>query len=170
MPSQPFTAPSRYFALALFALLAFGIWQAFKPHPTAPNSVFTTITGSKINLQQLRGKAVLVTFWASDCPICIDEIPHLVDLYQQFRSKGLEIIAVQMPYDPPLRAVQISQSMQIPYPIALDLQGQHSREFGGINGTPSTFLISPQGLIVQKILGAFAKLAVQNRIQQLLQE
>ena len=52
-----------------------------------PNVTFTAITGKKIALKELRGKPVIVTFWATDCPGCIKEIPHLIDLYTQYHKQ-----------------------------------------------------------------------------------
>lgn len=102
----------------IFATLLAGAVFFLLPYltsTTAPDSTFTTITGKRISLSQLRGKPVLVTFWATDCPSCLEEIPHLIDIYQHFHPLGLEIIAVAMIYDPPSRVVAMTQAMQIPY-------------------------------------------------------
>jgi thiol-disulfide isomerase/thioredoxin len=98
----------------------------------APDAIFTTLTGNKIDLKQLQGNPVIVTFWATNCATCIQEIPHLIKLYQQFHPQGLEIIAVAMYYDPPNHVLSMSKAKQIPYPVALDLTANHAKAFGKI--------------------------------------
>lgn len=138
-------------------------WQS-KYFTTAPEVTFSTITGKKIELAKLQGKPVLITFWATDCPSCIKEIPHLIDLYNQFHPQGLEIIAVAMYYDPPNHVVAMSKAKQIPYDVALDLKGAHAMAFGQVQLIPTTLLISPTGKIIMQKTGVLDK----QRIEQLL--
>jgi peroxiredoxin len=131
----------------------------------APDVTFTTITGKKIALKELRGKPVIVTFWATDCPSCIKEIPHLIDLYTQYHQQGLEIIAVAMYYDPPNHVVTMTGDQQLPYHVALDLKAEIAHAFGDVQLIPSTFLITPDGLIVLKKTGAFDPAEIKTRIE-----
>jgi thiol-disulfide isomerase/thioredoxin len=73
--------------LAILALLAFLVFSLTK-NPLAPNVTFTTITGQKINMADLRGKVVLVSFWATDCSVCVKEMPDLVNTYNTYQDKG----------------------------------------------------------------------------------
>jgi peroxiredoxin len=155
------------FSFIIIALVAMEFWQRNTPTP-APDAVFTTIQGEKIVLKNLRGKPVLVTFWATDCPSCVKEVNDFIELYQQFHAQGLEIIAVAMYYDPPNHVVEMTQAKQIPYHVALDLQAKHAYDFGQIQLTPTTLLINPQGLIVLRKTGRFELADMQQRIQQLL--
>ncbi len=134
----------------------------------APDATFTTITGQTVALKALRGKPVIVTFWATDCPACIKEIPHLLALYQRHHARGLEIIAVAMYYDPPSHVVAMTQAKQLPYLVALDLNARHAQAFGGVMLTPSTFLISPEGSIVFNKTGAFDFADMQQQIEHFL--
>jgi peroxiredoxin len=131
----------------------------------APDVTFTSITGKKIALKELRGKPVIVTFWATDCPGCIKEIPHLIDLYTQYHQQGLEIIAVAMYYDPPNHVINLTENRQLPYHIALDLTAEHAQAFGDVQLTPSTFLISPDGLIALKKTGMFDPAEIKTLIE-----
>lgn len=119
----------------------------------APPLVGQTLDGRTLTLEQLRGKPVLVTFWATNCPSCIEEIPHLVELYREFNPKGLEIIGVAMAYDPPEQVRTLARQRGIPYPIVLDTQEHIAREFDNVRLTPTSVLISPQGRIVHYRLG-----------------
>lgn len=62
---------------------------------------FTTMEGQVIRLSDLRGKIVLINFWATSCGICLAEMPDLIQTYQQYRKRGFEVIAVAMHYDQP---------------------------------------------------------------------
>lgn len=171
MPEQfpPRFIASRFILLVslLLALAFISIDAINRVSTKAPDVTFTTITGKKIVLKDLRGKPVIVTFWATDCPACIKEIPDLIDLYMQYHKQGLEIIAVAMYYDPPNHVVTMTKDRQLPYDIALDLKTKHAHAFGNVQLTPSTFLISPDGLIVLKKTGAFEPEEMKTRIETL---
>lgn len=155
----------RLFCLPLLLLILSGCSQTIA---TAPEVTFTTITGEKIVLNGLRGRPVIVTFWATDCPSCIEEIPDLIGLYGQYHDAGLELIAVAMYYDPPSHVVDMTKAKQLPYKVALDLDSAHAQAFGGIMFTPSTFLIAPDGSVVSQDIGLFSVAKMKTNIESLL--
>jgi len=167
MPFKKILSPLA--AVTVCLSIAWAGWFA-QPHQAAPDVGFMTLTGQPIRLEQLRGKPVLVVFWASDCPSCLKEIPELRSLYQHYHHQGLEIIAVAMAYDPPSEVVAVSRAMQLPYPVALDLNSAHAKAFGDVELTPSTFLINPKGMIEKKITGLFDKDDMRAAIEQFLKE
>lgn len=154
--------------LLLLTLICSAIWVNRGLAISAPDDIFTTITGKKIALKALRGKPVIVAFWATDCPGCIKEIPHLIDLYQQYHKQGLEMIAVAMYYDPPSHVVEMSKTDGLPYDIALDLQAEHARAFGDVQLIPRTFLIAPDGSIDLQITGTFDLAEMKTRIENFI--
>ena len=139
----------------LFVLIVITIMLISCRSPIAPETTFSTITGKKIVLSELRGKPVIVTFWATDCASCIQEIPHLIELYRQYHDKGLEIIAVAMSYDPPNHVLEFTKTQQLPYHVALDMQAENAHAFGDVSLTPTTFLIAPDGQIALQKTGLF---------------
>lgn len=143
--------------LALAGVAAFMLAQK----PAAPQAAFVTLHGEKIALESLRGKVVLVNFWATSCPGCIAEMPDLVKTHGKFAALGLETIAVAMSYDPPEFVKQYSEKNNLPFKVALDSNGSAAQAFGA-RVTPTTFVIDKQGQIVQRIVGEadFAKLHV----------
>jgi len=156
-------------SLLLLAIISAGLWLGFSKTVTpAPDAIFSTLTGKKIALHDLRGKPVLVTFWATDCPGCIKEIPHLIELYRQYHEQGLEIIAVAMHYDPPSHVVAMTKEQALPYDVALDIQAEHAQAFGDVRLTPTTFLISPDGSIALQKIGVFDLADMKTRIETLL--
>ncbi len=144
--------------------------QFFKPViiKYTPEVLFKTITGKHINLKTLLGKPVLVTFWATNCPSCIQEIPHLISLYQQFHPQGLEIFAVTMAYNPPNLVVEMAKAKQIPYHVVLDLRSDLAKAFGDVTLIPQTFLISPDGKIALNQLGLFDMESMKKLIKNYL--
>ncbi len=121
--------------------------------PAAPAATFTTLEGKRISLESLRGKVVLVNFWATSCPGCIKEMPALVQTYQQYKNKGFEIVAVAMSYDPPNYVLNFAQTRQLPFPVALDVDGAHARAFGNVQLTPTSFIVGKDGSVLEQKIG-----------------
>ncbi len=135
---------------------------------TVPDQTLTTINGEQLTLSEFKGKALLVSFWATDCAACIAEIPHLKSLYHDYHDQGLEIVAIAMPYDPPNHVVAMSKAQQLPYHVALDILGVHQKAFGNVRATPTTYLVSPEGLVVSGIIGSFDLETMQRKIEQFI--
>jgi len=148
---------------SLFLLL---ITDSPSPPDLAPDIGMTDLNGQKITLKQLQGHPVLVTFWATDCPTCIKEIPSLIKLYQDYHPQGLEIIAVTMYYDPPSHVVEMTTIKKIPYRVVLDLRARIAQAFGQVTLTPTTFLISPDGMIIDQVTGLFSLPKLQSLIKE----
>jgi peroxiredoxin len=115
--------------LIVVAVLAIAgaLVYALMEKPAAPAATFTTLEGKPIALAELRGKVVLVNFWATSCPGCIKEMPGMIETYTQYKDRGFEIIAVAMSYDPPNYVLNFVQTRQLPFPVALDVNGEHAR-------------------------------------------
>lgn len=154
-------------ALALIAVLGY-FWLSPAGLQAAPNISLKTITGKTVTLSELRGKPVLVNFWATTCPGCIKEMPHLVDLYNKYSGQGLQVIGVAMSYDPPSQVLNLSQARKIPYTIALDLDGSAARAFDNVMLTPTSFIINPDGKIVQQKIGELDFPKVEKLIESML--
>ncbi|MBS0347404.1 MAG: TlpA family protein disulfide reductase [Proteobacteria bacterium] len=126
----------------------------------APDVSFTTLDGQTRQLSSLKGKVVLVNFWATTCTTCVAEMPKLVETYNKFAPKGFETVAIAMDYDPPEYVRNYAQKTGLPFTVALDSGGKAAKGFEDVRLTPTTFLLDKQGRIVQKYLGEpdFAKL------------
>jgi peroxiredoxin len=119
----------------------------------APQVEFTLLSGDKLRLANLRGKVVLVNFWATSCPGCIHEMPSLVATYEKYHDKGLETVAVAMSYDPPDYVRTFAAKQGLPFEVALDGNGAAAAAFGNVRLTPTTFVISRDGFILQRYTG-----------------
>jgi peroxiredoxin len=155
------------FAFALLGTLAW-LWYAPAGLKARPDISLMTIKGEEIHLASLQGKPLLVTFWATTCPGCIKEIPHLIELYDELAPQGLEIIGIAMDYDPPNRVLAMSKARNIPYPIALDIHADAARAFGNVRLTPTSFLMAPDGRIVYQKVGAINMVRLREEILGML--
>jgi peroxiredoxin len=135
--------------LAIVGALTYTLIQK----PAAPAVSFTTLEGKPIALKSLRGKVVLVNFWATSCPGCIKEMPGMIDTYKQYKGKGFEIIAVAMSYDPPNYVLNFVQTRRLPFPVALDIDGAHARAFGNVQLTPTSFIVGKDGTVLEQKIG-----------------
>lgn len=142
--------------ILVVAFFSYSVYEKSKIN----NIVFTTIHGKEISMRSLRGKVVLVSFWATDCKSCVKEMPDLIKTYQQYQPKGLEIIAIAMPYDPPAQVVNFVTQKDIPFPVMHDSYAEMSEKFGGVKLTPTAYIYNKEGKRIQRAIGAlnFTKL------------
>lgn len=138
-------------AVTLIALVASGYGVA--PKSVTPAETFTTLGGAQIRLADLRGKVVLINFWATSCGICMAEMPDLAATYRQYRNRGFEVIAVAMHYDDPELVKKYVTKQALPFPVVFDKDGELAREFDQVGATPTTFLIDQAGGRVSKTVG-----------------
>jgi thiol-disulfide isomerase/thioredoxin len=145
--------------LALVALAA-GVYAGWSRPVSPPEVNFIGLHGDRFTMASLKGKVVLVNFWATSCTVCVSEMPKLVQTHQKYRARGLETVAVAMSYDPPDHVFAFAQQNKLPFRVTLDIFGRALQAFGGIRGTPTTFLVDRSGRIVQRFEGEpdFARL------------
>lgn len=145
--------------LAVLVAVAAGTYAIFQK-PADATTTFTTIDGRRIAWSDLRGKIVLVNFWATTCSICMAEMPDLVATYRQYQPRGLEVIAVAMPYDDPQQVRQYAAKQALPFPVVFDQGDRLTHDYEQVRVTPVMFLINRSGQRISKTTGIinFAKL------------
>ena len=134
------------------ALIGAGTFAWLRTEP-APQVQFTRLTGGSFSTADLRGKVVLVNFWATSCETCVHEMPKMVETYNKFAPRGYEMVAVAMSYDHPNYVAQFAQKNKLPFTVVLDSDGSISKGFGNIMVTPTTYLIDRRGNIIKQYLG-----------------
>ncbi|MDE2429444.1 MAG: TlpA family protein disulfide reductase [Burkholderiales bacterium] len=141
--------------IAVLALATLGtlFYLSLSAKPAMPDVSFTNLKGEKISAQSLRGKVVMVNFWATSCTTCIAEMPHMIETYNKYNKQGLEFVAVAMSYDPPNYVLNYSETRKLPFQVALDVQGRLAQAFGDVKLTPTTFVIDKQGHILKRYVG-----------------
>ena len=155
------------FAIFILSSIAY-LWLAPSGAQQVPDINLQLIDGKKLELSSLRGKPVLITFWATSCPGCIKEMPHLIELYNELHTKGLEIIGIAMPQDRPDYVMEMVKRKKVPYHIAIDLKSEAVKAFGNVSLTPTTFLVDDKGQIVKKKIGEMKMDVWRNRIIAIL--
>jgi peroxiredoxin len=161
----------RYLAAAavLLATAIGTVWVA-GAKPAAPALPYTLLDGTRHSTAQLRGKVVLVNFWATSCAVCLHEMPALVATHDKFVTRGFETLSVAMSYDRPDRVAHFATTHKLPFGVALDIDGAIARGFGDVRATPTTLLIDRRGRIVERYVGAPDVAALHARVDKLLAE
>ena len=149
--SRSWRKPAVIGAIVL-ALAGIG-YASFNSSSAAPDVTFISIAGDKISTQSLRGKVVMVNFWATSCVTCVKEMPQMVETYEKYKGQGLEFVAVAMAYDPPNYVLNFTETRKLPFTVAIDSAGDIARQFGDVTLTPTTFLIDKNGKIIKRYVG-----------------
>ena len=121
------------------------------PADLAPDIEMDLINGGHLSLQALKGKVVLIDFWASWCPPCREEAPGLAQVYLEYQDKPVEFVGVDI-WDDPRGAQEYLEQFQVPYPNGVDANGSIAIAYG-VRGIPEKFFIRPDGAIARKFVG-----------------
>lgn len=132
-----------------------------------PEIEFTLIDGKKLSSGEFTGKAVLINFWATTCSPCRKEIPDLINLHNEYSSKGLSVIGVAMSYDRPDQVIRYKQDYKIPYTLALDMDSAIATRLD-VEAIPVTLLISPRGQVGYRHSGVINAHEMRKRIAAML--
>lgn len=121
----------------------------------APDFVLSDARGARYALADYRGKTVLLNFWATWCPPCRAEVPDLVEFDESIADGSVALVSINQTFSEPSTesVAKFAQDFGIEYPILLDEGGRVSRAYG-VRGIPTTFVIGPDGLIVERAYGA----------------
>ncbi|MDY7539339.1 TlpA disulfide reductase family protein [Undibacterium sp. RTI2.1] len=154
-------APSSPIKFRIFSVIA-GValitlcvlfYQSLSNKAIVPDVTFVNLKGEKISAQSLRGKVVMVNFWATSCTTCVAEMPRMIETYNKYHVQGLEFVAVAMSYDPPNYVLNYTETRQLPFNVALDIDGALAKAFGEVKLTPTTYIIDKQGNILKRYVG-----------------
>jgi thiol-disulfide isomerase/thioredoxin len=134
--------------------------------PQAPGFSLTSLSGDKIDLQDYRGKVLLLDFWATWCGPCRIEIPGFVQLQNKYGNQGFAIVGISMDDGPePVRQFYKAFHMNYPVVMGSDKLGEL---YGGILGLPTSFLIGRDGRIYAKHVGLTDVSVFESEIKELL--
>lgn len=136
----------------------------------APAVTYQLLDGTPSGIGALRGRVVLVNFWATTCATCVREMPQIVATHERFKARGFQTVAVAMSYDPPASVVNFVQSRKLPFDVVIDNTGAVARGFGDVRLTPTTFVIDRRGQIVRRYVGEPDFAEVHRMIETLLAE
>jgi thiol-disulfide isomerase/thioredoxin len=142
--------------LVLFMVLT---WFGFAA--AAENFTLTDAQGKSHRLADYRGKWVIVNFWATWCPPCLEEIPDLVAIKES--RKDLEVIGIAMEFQDAKQVMQFADGMFVNYPIVLG-DRDISDSIGKVDGLPTTFIYDPQGKLAQRHVGKLTRKQIERLI------
>jgi peroxiredoxin len=140
-------------AAVIAAIVAGTTYLTLGSGSAAPTVAYTLLNGTKASTEQLRGKVVLVNFWATSCTTCVHEMPQIVATHDKYKASGYDTLAVAMSYDPPALVVQFAEARKLPFGVAIDNTGAIARSFGDVQLTPTSVLIDRHGDIVKRYVG-----------------
>jgi len=182
-PSASGTWPrERYYMVMIFLFLAGILWivasrvpegantramSAPRPGFLAPDFELLTLEGETMRLSELRGKRVVLNFWATWCPPCRSEMPAFERAYQRYQDRGLIIVAVNEAEDPTAVAA-FRNELGLTFPILLDSRMEVGEQYR-VRFLPTTYFIAPDGTIIERVEGGMSEGAIYARIQRLME-
>lgn len=153
--------------ISLLLITAIGAMAMASEPRKAPPLAGSTANGASVDLASLKGKVVVVNFWATWCGPCRAEIPDFISVYGEYKSKGLEIVGVSLDEGGWSDVTPYVQRSKINYPIILG-DRRVARVWGGIQAIPTTFIIDKQGNIAASHVGLMSKAQLLEKIKPLL--
>jgi thiol-disulfide isomerase/thioredoxin len=143
-------------ALPIFFVLLFGLYACAPPSlGKAPEFNLQDVRGGSFNSSELKGKVVVVDFWATWCDPCIKEIPKYKELREKLTEKGVEILGITMESGSIDEVRPEVARLEIPYPVVMGTDAV-ADGFGGLIAFPTTFVVDRDGKIYKKYLGMTA--------------
>ncbi len=143
------------FILWLFLLSSCSKDKVIQEGKIVPDFSIRDTSGNIIRLSELRGKVVLIEFWATWCEACREAVPDLIEIYKNNKDKNFEFLAVSVDEGPEAkgRVVQFINEYNIPYKVAIN--GTSISQRFGVYTIPSIFIINKEGILVKRYPGYF---------------
>ena len=129
----------------------------------APDFVLTSLDGEAVRLSDYRGKKVILNFWATWCPPCKAEMPHMQKFYEDNKDQGIEVLAVNLTsIDKGEESVQaFVEKFGLTFPIPMDRDGQLGPQYQAVT-IPTTYIIDTEGIIQKKVVGPMDEAMMQK--------
>jgi len=125
------------------------------------------LRGRTVRLSDYRGKVVLLNFWATWCPPCRAEMPDLVKMQREYKSRGLQIIGVTYPPETPAAVRRFVRRLRVNYPVALGTK-ETKRLFDEGETLPLTIIIGRDGNVIDRVEGILLPEEFEQKIKPLL--
>lgn len=133
-----------------------------------PFSLSSAVGGQTVSSATFKGKVLLVTFFATWCPPCRQEVPSLIQLNNKFGPQGFSVIALSVDQGGSEGVAKFVKKENINYPVLMSNRST-TRDFGGIVGIPTAFLVNREGNVVKRYSGYTSPALLEKDIQSVLQ-
>jgi len=141
--------------------------QGAKVGDLAPDFQFYNPEGKPVSLSDLRGKPVMLNFWATWCGPCVSEMPYIQQVYEEWSAKGLMLLAINIG-GTPSQVEEFLRNHNLSLPVLLDTKQVIARKYG-IWAIPTTFFIDKDGIIQSVRVGAFPnKEAIESELNKIM--
>jgi cytochrome c biogenesis protein CcmG/thiol:disulfide interchange protein DsbE len=135
----------------------------------APDFTLPDVDGGAVSLADLRGRVVVVNFWATWCDPCKVEIPWFIEFHQRLHDRSLTVVGVSMDADGWTSVRPYLRQRGVNYPVVLGSESL-ANAYGGVEALPSTFLVDKNGNIAFSHVGLVSKSTYEDEITRLLAE
>jgi len=133
----------------------------------APDFQLQNLDGQAVSLGNLRGKPVLINFWATWCGPCRSEMPYIQEIYEEWSDKGLVLLAINIG-ESSSKVEEFRQSYNLSFTVLLDTKQNVAQKYN-IQYIPTTFFVDKDGIIQDKVIGPFQnKTQIENRLSKII--
>jgi peroxiredoxin len=158
-------------ALSLaFAGIAIG-WQSIAPaqppRDAARPFAVRTLDGRSLSLAELRGRPVVLDFWALRCAPCRVSLPQLSAMQDRYGTRGLVVVGLSVDDDPPQAVRRFAERLRLRFPVAMASEGMLD-DYGPIRSIPTTIFIDRRGRIVRRVVGYVDEETLEGFIREIL--
>lgn len=154
------------FLLAIFSvLIVTSVSQSATKMPTfiLPDAM----DGKNVSSEVFEGKALFVTFFATWCPPCIEEVPTLINLHKKYGKDGFSVVGLSVDQGGKKAIQRLVKKKAINYPILM-ANSKTMQDFGGVYGIPVSFLVNKRGNVVKKYTGYIAQSVLEKDLKKVL--
>lgn len=152
--------PFQYFLQFFLVLISLVLINIDANAEASKNFVMIDLAGKEHRLSDYQGKWVIVNYWATWCPSCLDEMPEFISLYDQRKSKDLIVLGIAVDYKNELEVHHFVDDMLVSYPIILGTPKIFA-QFGSPSVLPTTFIYNPQGKLMKVRRGQLSKQSIE---------
>ena len=131
-------------------------------------SLENVITGEEVNSETFAGKSLLITFFATWCPPCIQEIPNLIEVHDEFGPERFSVVGLSVDQEGSKVVKRLVEKKSINYPVMM-ADKRTTRDFGGVYGIPTSFLVNGKGNVVKKYTGYIPHSVLIKDIKQVIE-
>ncbi len=125
------------------------------------------VSGSTVNSADFTGKTLLITFFATWCPPCMQEVPTLIELHKQFSKSNFSVVGLSVDEGGSSVVAKLVEKRSINYPVLM-ADAATARNFGGVVGIPTSFLVNKEGNVVKKYPGYVPHTILEQDIKKIM--